>query len=436
MNTGITAARLVLTNGATEEEVPLGVVTGRDAKNVGLTTGGLREKHDVFFLDSGFSNTGIHSAVTYIDGDKGELWYRGYPIRVLAQNCSYLEVAWLLRNGRLPTGPELQKYVGAVDAFRTVPTELSNFLASAPGKTHPMSILSMAFSALSGIYPQHLAVDQPDSAMAIAMGHMPSLVAIANCRQFAKRFDPTSAANCPFEESFLPLLWGPGRTPTTEQLSALRVLLILHADHEQNCSTSSVRMVGSSLANLFASITAGMNALWGPAHGGANEAVRLMFDQILERGLTADQVVSAAKEKRLKVLIGYERLMGFGHRVYKNCDPRANLLRELATTLLQKAGGSKLFDLALKLAETALSDQYFIERDLYPNVDFWSGFVYALLDIDPVLWTSMFAYGRLAGWIAHWDERRLSKAPIDRPWQLYNGPELNRPFIQMSDRAS
>ena len=383
----------------------------------------LTKETGLFTYDSGFTATAsCKSAITYIDGDNGVLLYRGYPIEQLARDSSFLEVSYLLMNGELPTKAEFAKFEHEVTHHTMMHESLKNFLHGFHYDAHPMAMLAGTVASLSAFYHDTLDLEDPEQRRLAAirlLAKMPTLAAAAyrysigwpiryprNNLEYVDRF-----LHMMFEVPSEPLELSP------VVAKALDLLFILHADHEQNASTSTVRLVGSTGANPYASVAAGITALWGPAHGGANEAVLKMLEEIG----TPDKVetaVARAKDKES----GF-RLMGFGHRVYKNFDPRAKIIREMTHKVLGELGvDDPLLEVAMKLEEAALKDEYFIQRKLYPNVDFYSGIIYKALKIPTEMFTVMFAIGRTAGWVSHWLEQQIDpEAKIGRPRQIYTG---------------
>lgn len=391
----------------------------------------------VITLDEGFLNTAsTTSAITFIDGDKGILRYRGYPIDVLAQNCDFLEVSYLLIYGELPTRAQHAKFTDSIRRHTMIHEEMKAFYNGFPRDAHPMAILASVVSALSTFYQDSLDPHDPrqvEISTHRLLAKLPTIAAYSYKKSVGQPFNyPRNDLN--YCQNFLQMMFA---VPTEQYhfdvdfVEALNLLLIAHADHEQNCSTSTVRMVGSSNANLFASISAGISALWGPLHGGANEACVQMLNEIVADGGDVKKFVNMAKDKKS----GF-RLMGFGHRVYKNYDPRAKLIKLACDKLLAKRKiQDPLFDVAQELEQAALSDPYFIERKLYPNVDFYSGVIYRAMGIPEQMFTVLFAIGRLPGWIAHWLEMHQSPTKrIARPRQVYTGP-LVREFAPMSERS-
>ena len=383
----------------------------------------LTRETGLFTYDSGFTATAsCKSAITYIDGDNGVLLYRGYPIEQLAQHSSFLEVAYLLMNGELPSPGEFSKFEHEVTHHTMMHESLKNFLNGFHYDAHPMAMLAASVASLSAFYHDTLDLEDPEQRRLAAirlLAKMPTLAAAAyrysigwpiryprNNLEYVDRF-----LHMMFEVPSEPLEMNP------VVAKALDLLFILHADHEQNASTSTVRLVGSTGANPYASVAAGITALWGPAHGGANEAVLKMLEEIGD-AKNVESAVAKAKDKES----GF-RLMGFGHRVYKNFDPRAKIIREMTHKVLGELGvDDPLLDVAMKLEEAALKDEYFIQRKLYPNVDFYSGIIYKALKIPTEMFTVMFAIGRTAGWVAHWLEQQVDpEAKIGRPRQIYTG---------------
>ncbi|MFC4223359.1 citrate synthase [Lysinibacter cavernae] len=392
------------------------------ASSIDLST--LTRQSGLTALDYGFVNTSAtKSAITYIDGDKGILRYRGYPIEQLAENSTYLEVAWLLIYGELPTADQLANFDENIRRHTLLHEDLKRFFSALPHTAHPMSVLSSALSALSTYYEGSLDPNDPDMVeinTVRLLAKLPVIAAYAHKKSIGQAFlYPDNSLS--FVDNFLKLNFGnmAEKYDIDPVLGrALDQLLILHADHEQNASTSTVRLVGSTGANMFASVSAGVNALSGPLHGGANEAVLDMLGQIRESGGGVKQFVDRVKNKDAGV-----RLMGFGHRVYKNYDPRAMIVKNSADKVLEALGVTDpLLDLAKELEQIALSDDYFIERKLYPNVDFYTGVIYKAMGFPTRMFTVLFAIGRLPGWIAHWREMQTDpQTKIGRPQQLYIG---------------
>ena len=376
-------------------------------------------------LDYGFVNTAATSStITYIDGDEGILRYRGYSIDDIAENSTFLEVAWLLIRGELPTASELSEFDNKIRHHTLLHEDLKRLFDALPHSAHPMSVLSSAVSAMSTYYGDSLSVNDPEQielSTIRLLAKLPVIAAYAHKKSVGQAFlYPDNSRG--FVENFLWLNFGLMAEPYVSNpvlVKALDRLLILHEDHEQNASTSTVRMVGSTEANLFASISAGINALSGPLHGGANEAVLSMLADIRDSGEGVERFVERVKRKEDGV-----RLMGFGHRIYKNYDPRARLVKESADEVLAQLGiHDELLGIAKELEEIALADDYFIERKLYPNVDFYTGVIYKAMGFPTRMFTVLFAMGRLPGWIAHWREMNSDPSTkIGRPQQLYLGP--------------
>ena len=386
---------------------------------------GLTRRTGLTTLDNGFVNTAAtRSAITYIDGDAGVLRYRGYPIEELAQHSTYLEVAWLLIHGELPTPSELAGFDERIRRHTLLHEDLRRFFTALPHTAHPMTVLSSAVSALSTYYEDTLSPRDPEQVELQTfrlLAKLPVIAAYAHKKTLGQAFlYPDNSLS--FVDNFLRLNFGTNAEPyvvNPVMSKALERLLILHEDHEQNASASTVRLVGSTEANMFVSISAGIAALSGPLHGGANEAVLTMLAQIRDSGEGVERFVERVKKKEEGV-----RLMGFGHRVYKSYDPRAKLVKESADEVLEALGvQDPLLDLARELEQIALEDDYFIERRLYPNVDFYTGVLYKAMGFPPRMFTVLFAIGRLPGWIAHWREANGDPTTkIGRPQQLYTGP--------------
>jgi len=384
-------------------------------------------------LDYGFVNTAAtKSAITYIDGDQGILRYRGYPIEQLAKNSTYLEIAWLLIYGELPSASELDDFDTRIRRHTLLHEDLKRFFSALPHTAHPMSVLSAATAALSTYYEHQSDPHNPEHVELNTirmLAKLPVIAAYAHKKSVGQAFlYPDNSLS--FVDNFLKLNFGVLSEPyemSPVMSRALERLLILHEDHEQNASTSTVRLVGSTGANIFSSISAGINALSGPLHGGANEAVLEMLGRIRDSGESVERFVERVKNKEDGV-----KLMGFGHRVYKNYDPRAKLVKESADEVLSELGVSDpLLDLAKELEEIALNDDYFKERRLYPNVDFYTGVIYKAMGFPTRMFTVLFAIGRLPGWLAHWREMNSDpQTKIGRPQQLYTGaPERNYPGV-------
>ena len=400
-----------------------------DIKKLRGLTGGITT------IDPGYKNTGsCESAITFLDGEKGILRYRGYSIEDLAEKANFLEVAFLLIFGELPSVDQLEKFHEDIKAQAHVDEDVKKIIDGFPKAAHPMGVLSSLTSALVAFNPASVNVDSEEemyNAIVRILGKFPVLTAWAYRKQagFPLEYGDNSLG---YVDNFLKMMF---KKPAAEYESnqivvdALNKLLILHADHEQNCSTSTVRIVGSSNAGLFVSLSAGINALWGPLHGGANQAVIEMLEAIKEDGGDTKKYMAKAKDKSDPF-----RLMGFGHRVYKNFDPRAKIIKVAADEVLEALGvEDPILEIAKGLEKEALEDSYFVDRKLYPNVDFYSGIIYRALGIPTEMFTPMFALGRLPGWIAQWREMRLRKEPIGRPRQVYIG-ETYREFISANKR--
>ncbi|MBB1152330.1 MULTISPECIES: citrate synthase [Amycolatopsis] len=402
----------------------------------GIELGKLLAQTGYITYDPGFVNTGAaSSAITYIDGDAGILRYRGYPIEQLAEKSTFIEVSYLLIYGELPTEAQLADFTERIQRHTLLHEDLKAFFSGFPRDAHPMPVLSSAVSALSTFYQDSLnPFDEPNVELSTIrlLAKVPTLAAYAYKKSVGQPLlYPDNSLG--LVENFLRMTFGFPAEPyevDPDIAKALDLLFILHADHEQNCSTSTVRLVGSSEANLFASISAGINALFGPLHGGANAAVLEMLEGIRDDGGDVATFVNRVKNKEQGV-----KLMGFGHRVYKNYDPRAKIIKNTADEILGKLkGGDQLLDIAKKLEETALSDDYFVERKLYPNVDFYTGLIYRALGFPTKFFTVLFALGRLPGWIAHWREMiNDPQTKIGRPRQIYTG-HASRDYTPMSER--
>lgn len=407
----------------TENEVAI------DIKSLRSATDG------VITIDPGFKNTGsCSSAITFLDGEKGILRYRGYSIEELAEKASFLEVAYLLIFGELPTTEQLDRFYEDIKEKAIVDDDVKKILDAFPKTAHPMGILSSLTSALTAFNPSSVNIDSPEDmyrAIVKIMGKFPVLVAWTMRKKNGYPLNYGSNS-LDYVENVMQMMFAkPNEDYVVNPIvkDALDKLLILHADHEQNCSTSTVRIVGSSHAGLFASLSAGISALWGPLHGGANQAVLEMLEAIKEDGGDTKKYMAKAKDKDDPF-----RLMGFGHRVYKNFDPRARIIKKAADQVLNDLGiDDPILDIAKGLEQEALNDPYFVDRKLYPNVDFYSGIIYRAMGIPVEMFTVMFALGRLPGWIAQWREMRLGKEPIGRPRQIYTGENL-RSFTPISER--
>jgi citrate synthase len=396
----------------------------------------LREQTGYVTLDVGYKNTGAtKSAITFLDGETGILRYRGYAIEDLADKSSFLEVAYLLIFGELPTKDEFKKWTSDITKRTLVHEDIRKILDGFPSTSHPMGVLSSLFCAQTAFYPESL--DPNRSAEGVYLSIIRSMAKMPTFAAWSYKNEIGHPLNYPDNKldycaRFLKMMFAlPAQDFEVDQVvaDALDKLLILHADHEQNCSTSTVRIVGSSKASIYSSISAGINALWGPLHGGANQEVIVMLESIKKDGGNIDKWIAKAKDKNDPF-----RLMGFGHRVYKNFDPRAKIIKKAADDVLSKLGvNDPILEIAKKLEEIALKDSYFVERKLYPNVDFYSGIIYRALGLPVDMFTVMFAMGRLPGWIAQWRELRANNEPIGRPRQIYTGPKL-RPFVEIGKR--
>ena len=416
-------------------EIDLDIVHATEGAD-GIALGPLLAKTGYTTFDQGFVNTAsTKSAITYIDGDAGILRYRGYPIDQLAEKSTFIEVSYLLIYGELPTGDQLAEFTTQIQRNTLLHEDLKRFFDGFPRNAHPMPVLSSAVNALSAYYQDSL--DPLDHAQVELstirlLAKIPTIAAYSYKKSVGQPFlYPDNSLS--LVENFLRMTFGlPAEPyePDPEIVRALDMLLILHADHEQNCSTSTVRLVGSSQANLFTSISGGINALWGPLHGGANQSVLEMLERIRTQGGDVHQFVRKVKDREDGV-----KLMGFGHRVYKNYDPRARIVKEQADKILGKIGGDdELLDIARSLEEVALTDDYFIERKLYPNVDFYTGVIYRAMGFPTRMFTVLFAMGRLPGWIDHWIEMHKSPTKkICRPRQVYTG-HTRREFTPLAKR--
>jgi citrate synthase len=395
-------------------------------KNAGVTT-----------LDYGYANTAsTHSAITFLDGENGILRYRGYPIEELAERATFMEVAYLLIYGELPTAAQLQWWNDQIVHHTMLHEDLKRFFDAFPREAHPMAILASAVAALSAYYQDSGDPDDPahvEISTVRLLAKLPTIAAFGYKRSIGQPYVyPVNSLD--YESNFLNMMFAVPAEPyhvDPDVAAALRTLFILHADHEQNCSTSAVRLVGSSRANLYVSISAGIAALWGPLHGGANQEVLGMLEGIAADGGDVERAIRRAKDKNDQY-----RLMGFGHRVYRNFDPRATIIKRAADTVITKMGGDdQLLEIALRLEQAALEDDYFIERKLYPNVDFYSGLIYRVLGFPVSMFPALFALGRLPGWIAQWREMiNDPQTRIGRPRQLYTGP-ARREYVAIGERG-
>ncbi|MFN3783445.1 MAG: citrate synthase [Spirosomataceae bacterium] len=415
-----------------EYEFP--IVTGTENENA-IDIGKLRAATGHITIDSGFKNTGsTQSAITFLDGEEGILRYRGYSIEELADKAEFLEVAYLLIYGELPTQEEYAKFKSEITHHTMVNEDMRKIFDGFPVNAHPMGIMSSLVSAMSGFYPDSYDDKRPDQTDLHIIRLLAKFPTIATWCYKKSQGHPINYPknNLDYSANFLQMMFA---LPVEEYKvdpvvsSAINKLLILHADHEQNCSTSTVRLVGSSKANIYSSISAGISALWGPLHGGANQEVIEMLEEIRQDGGNVQKYVDMAKDKSSNF-----RLFGFGHRVYKNFDPRAKIIKKAADDVLSKLGvNDPVLDIARGLEEAALKDDYFVSRNLYPNVDFYSGIIYRALGIPVNMFTVMFAIGRLPGWIAQWKEMREQNEPIGRPRQVYTGA-VSRDFTPLESR--
>ncbi len=409
----------------------LPIVEGTE-KELALDISKLRDESGFITLDIGYKNTGAtKSAVTFLDGEQGILRYRGYPIEQLAEHASFLEVAYLLIYGELPTQEQLATFEREITMHTLVHEDIRKIYDGFPASAHPMAVLASLTCALSTFYPESRTPEGTNLNIIRLLAKMPTLAAWSYKNEMGHPLNyPNNALD--YCSNFLHMMFAyPTETYTADPVvvDALNKLLILHADHEQNCSASTVRIVGSSQVGLFASVAAGINALWGPLHGGANQEVIEMLERIKADGGNVKKYVDMAKDKNSNF-----RLMGFGHRVYKNFDPRARIIKAACDKVLEKLSiNDPTLEIAKELEEHALKDDYFVSRKLYPNVDFYSGIIYRAIGIPTEMFTVMFALGRLPGWIAQWKEMTANKEPIGRPRQIYIGA-LERNYVPVSER--
>jgi citrate synthase len=416
-----------------EYDIP--VVKGTE-NEIALDISNLRSQSGLITLDKGFKNTGsTKSAITFLNGEEGVLRYRGYSIENLSSKSNFLEVSYLLIYGELPTTEILDSFAKEISSHTLVHEDVKSILDGFPSRAHPMGVLSSLVSSLTAFYPKSLdpnrSAEEINGTIIRLIAKLPTLAAWSYKNRMRQPvMYPNNNLN--YTGNFLHMMFG---LPTSESqidpiiAKALDKLLILHADHEQNCSASTVRIVGSSHASLYASVSAGIAALWGPLHGGANQAVIEMLEDIKDQGGDINKFINKAKDKKDPF-----RLMGFGHRVYKNFDPRAKIIKQAADDVLGQLGiNDPVLDIAMKLEDVALNDDYFKSRGLYPNVDFYSGIIYRALGIPTDMFTVMFALGRLPGWIAQWKEMRENNEPIGRPRQVYVGNN-HREYIDISKR--
>ena len=417
------------------KEIELPVISGTENEDA-IDISKIRSETGLITLDKGYKNTGATTSnITYLNGEKGILRHRGYSIEELASKSTFTEVCYLLIYGKLPTQAELDQFEHNIRFHTLVHEDFKIILEGYPSKAHPMGILSSLITSLTAFYPESLDPSRTrklvDLSIARILGKFPTFAAWS----YKKRnghpiiYPDNSLDYC---SNFLKMMFelpSEPYKPNSVITDALNILLILHADHEQNCSTSTVRIVGSAKSSIYPSISAGINALWGPLHGGANQAVIEMLDTISNDGNNIEKYIKKAKDKNDPF-----RLMGFGHRVYKNFDPRAKIIKKAADNVLDKLGvNDPILDLAKKLEKIALEDEYFVQKKLYPNVDFYSGIIYRALGFPPEMFTVMFAFGRLPGWISQWKEMRENQEPLGRPRQIYTG-ETSRKYVDIKYR--
>ena len=417
------------------KEIELPLLTGTENEDA-IDISKIRSETGLITLDKGYKNTGATtSKITYLDGEKGILRHRGYSIEELASKSSFTEVCYLLIYGELPTQSQLDNFEHEIRFHTLVHEDFKIILDGYPSKAHPMGVLSSLITSLTAFYPESLDPSRSrklvDLSIVRILGKFPTFAAWSYKKRTGHPiiYPDNSLDYC---SNFLKMMFAlPSKQyePNPVVTDALNKLLILHADHEQNCSTSTVRIVGSAQSSIYPSISAGINALWGPLHGGANQAVIEMLDTIMNDNNDVDKYIKKAKDKSDPF-----RLMGFGHRVYKNFDPRAKIIKKAADNVLDKLGvDDPVLELAKKLEKIALEDEYFIQKKLYPNVDFFSGIIYRALGFPPEMFTVMFAFGRLPGWISQWVEMRQNKEPLGRPRQIYLG-ETERKYTDIKNR--
>jgi citrate synthase len=430
----IVTEKVEIKAGATTFEAPL--ITGTENEKA-IDVANLRAKTGLVTLDPAFMNTAsTKSAITFLDGEKGILRYRGIPIEQLAEKSSFVETAYLLIYGDLPTEKQVNHFSNLLTRHSLIHEDMKHFFDGFPSTAHPMAVLSSMVCSLSTYYPEEHDIsnkEQLDITVARLISKVRTIAAYAYKKSIGQPF-VYPQNHLKYCANFLNMMFSVPAEPyevDPDVEAAMNLLFILHADHEQNCSTSTVRLVGSSRANLFASIAAGILALWGPLHGGANQEVIEMLELIRKDGGNVKKYVELAKDKTSDF-----RLMGFGHRVYKNFDPRAKIIKGAADKVLGKLGiNDPLLDIAKQLEEAALKDSYFVERKLYPNVDFYSGIIYRALGFPTNMFTVLFAIGRLPGWIAHWKEMMEDgTTKIGRPRQIYTGP-TERAYVPLEKRA-
>ena len=425
-------ARLILD----DEEIGLPVVVGSEQERA-VDIGALRARSGYITLDEGYGNTGsCRSSITYIDGEQGILRYRGIPIEVLAAKSNFIETAYLLIWGKLPNREQLESFRTLLGEHAMLREQIRHHMTLFPPESPPMAVLSAVLSALASYYPELLDVEDVDVFQEVTARIMSKVRTIAaySYKQNLGHNMPYPRHDLKYTANFLHMMFTQPYNdyePDPEEERALDVLLLLHADHEQNCSTSTVRMVGSSGGNLFSAVAAGVSALWGPLHGGANVAVVSMIENLMESRIPVREYVRQVKDRTAGI-----RLMGFGHRVYKNFDPRATIIKQQCEIVLDRLGKrDAMLDIARELEEAALEDDYFIERKLYPNVDFYSGVILRALGIPKSMFTAIFAIGRMPGWIAHWyEDRFITRGRIHRPRQVYTGP-VDQRYVPLDERS-
>ena len=417
-----------------DKDFPLNVLVGTENEHA-LDISTLRKNSKYITFDDGYGNTGsCESEITFIDGDKGILRYRGFDIAELAEKSNFLESCLLLFNGELPSAAQLEQFTNKVLSKSSLPTSVEQVIDTMSGSTHPMGVLSSALQALGGCYPdlstntRPADIDSFDEAASVIVAAIP-VIAAKTLRSSNGESLPEAQSNFSYSENFLHLMFGNagGEAIDSAVSKALDLIFLLHADHEQNCSTSTCRMIASGGANAFASLSGAVSALWGPLHGGANMAVINMLNEIHSSGDDGSQFIQSAKE-------GKSRLMGFGHRVYRNYDPRAKILKSACDQALEALGvESPILDIARNLEKSALQDEYFIARKLYPNVDFYSGIILQAMGFPTNMFTVLFALGRAPGWLSHWKEIASNGKRIHRPRQIYQGSTI-RSYVELDER--
>lgn len=415
--------KIIISYNGQSSECP--IIIGTESEPA-MDIANLRDDTGLVTLDFGYKNTGAtKSAITFLDGELGILRYRGYEIADLAEKSNFTEVAYLLLYGELPTSAQLNEFNAKLQAHSDVPAEVAAVLKALPKGTHPMAQLAVATLAISGVYGKDAAKVSEETIINI-LAKFPVLVAMVMRNSQGLDFIANDKS-LDYVSNFMNMAFGKQSSAVVTE--AMDKLLILHADHEQNCSTSTVRMAGSSNANVYASVSAGISALWGPLHGGANQAVLEQLEAIEKDGGDTAKFVAMAKDKTS----GF-RLMGFGHRVYKNFDPRAKIIKKSCDEVLGDLGiNDKKLTIAMELEQAALHDSYFVDRKLYPNVDFYSGIIYNAIGFPTDMFTPLFALGRLPGWVAQWKEMKENKEPIGRPRQIYTGATI-RPYSDVAER--